>query len=168
MTDTVDKDTRSYIMAQVKGKNTRPEVMFRKAIFARGFRYRLHRKDLPSKPDLVFPRINAVIFIHGCLWHWHGCTRSRMPETNADYWTKKIERNKSRDIEHQSLLLSLGWRVLVVWECSLKVRYLEAVVDLAADWLNDGSMTRCGSIQLEQSATKGKTRVQLADKMPKI
>ena len=112
-------------MQAVKSKNTAPELIVRRFLHARGFRYRLHRKDLPGCPDLVFPSRRKVIFIHGCFWHGHDCARgARMPKTNAEYWAAKIGRNRARDAEHLKMLRSDGWRTLVLWECELrKPRY---------------------------------------------
>ncbi|WP_063915352.1 very short patch repair endonuclease [Burkholderia stagnalis] len=138
MVDRITKAARSAIMAKVRSKDTGPEVALRKALFRRGFRYRLHRKDLPGKPDLVFPGWRAIVFIHGCLWHWHGCKRSRMPGTNTEYWAKKITRNVARDQEQCSLLIDSGWRVLTVWECAVSARCLPATVDLVEVWLRGG------------------------------
>lgn len=114
-------ETRSRIMRAVKGENTTPELIVRRMIFAMGYRFRLHRKDLPGKPDLVFPSKRKAIFVHGCFWHGHGCVRgARMPKTNADYWQKKIARNRVRDVANVKALKSQGWQVATVWECELK------------------------------------------------
>jgi DNA mismatch endonuclease, patch repair protein len=107
-------------MARVHGQNTSPELKVRRAIHRAGFRYRLHRADLPGKPDLVFPRFRLAVFVHGCFWHWHGCKRSRMPESNHDYWTRKIGRNVERDRRNHEALLAAGWRVQTIWECDLQ------------------------------------------------
>ena len=120
MADTVDAQTRSRIMARVKSKNTTPELFVRRAVHAQGHRYRLYRKDLPGCPDLVFPKYKMVVFIHGCFWHWHGCSRSRMPSSNQDYWTTKISRNVERDKKARMTLKADGWKSLVIWECELK------------------------------------------------
>jgi len=138
MTDTVDKETRSRIMARVKGKDTTPELMFRKGLFARGFRYRLHGGKLPGKPDLVFPKFRAVVFVNGCFWHGHeGCPRFRLPSSNVEYWSNKIARNLVNDIRNHSLLEGLGWRVLVVWECGIVGRGADLMrtLDDVAEWL---------------------------------
>lgn len=145
--DSVDSQTRSRIMASVRGKNTRPEIAFRKELFSRGFRFRVCSVRLPGKPDLVLSKYRAAIFVHGCLWHWHGCNRSRMPSTNVEYWTSKISRNQERDAENIAALLKMGWRVLIVWECTLKARTLSAVVDLAAQWICS-STEKVGTIDL--------------------
>ena len=108
-------------MARVKGKDTRPEMKVRRLAHAMGYRFRLHRKDLPGSPDLVFPGRKKVIFVHGCFWHGHDCARgSRQPKQNADYWRGKIARNVERDAEARSALQAEGWTVLVLWECELK------------------------------------------------
>lgn len=147
MVDTVDKATRSAIMARVHGKDTMPEMRLRRALFALGLRYRLHTTALPGKPDIVLRQHRAVIFVHGCLWHWHGCRRSRMPTTNAEYWNAKIGRNTARDRKHLAALASLGWRVLVVWECALTVRMTEATAAVAAEWVRAGGEPRLAYIE---------------------
>jgi len=121
MTDVFDTPTRSQVMRAVKGKNTRPELAVRSLLHALGYRFRIHRKDLPGFPDIVLPGRKAVIFVHGCFWHGHACKRgSRAPKANADYWTKKLAGNVVRDEKRQTELVGLGWRVLVVWECEVK------------------------------------------------
>jgi len=134
MVDSVDAATRSRIMAKVRCRDTLPELVLRKELFRLGFRYRLHCSSLPGKPDIVFPRYRAVVFIHGCFWHWHGC-RLHLPEANAAFWHAKIKGNQRRDAETRARLLSTGWRVLVVWECALKTRYLAEAAQLTAVWL---------------------------------
>ena len=114
-------ETRSRIMRAVKGEDTTPELAVRRLIFAMGYRFRLHRKDLPGKPDLVFPGKQKVIFVNGCFWHGHGCARgARLPKTNADYWRSKIARNRFRDAANTEDLKSQSWRVATVWECELR------------------------------------------------
>ena len=116
--DKVDAETRSRIMASVRSKNTKPEMRVRKTAHRIGYRYRLHRKDLPGKPDLVFPSRRIALFVHGCFWHGHPCKRGdRMPATNVDYWREKIARNQRRDTANRLLLRELGWTPVVVWEC---------------------------------------------------
>ena len=111
---------RSRIMRAVKGRDTEPEKIVRKVAHGMGYRFRLCRADLPGKPDLAFPARKAVIFVHGCFWHGHGCRRgARMPKTNVAYWTAKIARNVARDQQHLKQLKVAGWRTLVVWECQL-------------------------------------------------
>ena len=118
--DRVSKAKRSRIMAAVKGKNTSSEIKVRKALHAAGFRFRLHRKDLPGKPDIVLPRYRVVVMVHGCLWHGHQCKRFRWPVANASYWRSKIERNMARDCANTEALQHAGWTVKVVWDCQLK------------------------------------------------
>lgn len=111
---------RSRTMRAVKGTDTGPERAVRRVLHRSGYRYRLHRKDLPGKPDLAFPGRRKVIFVHGCFWHGHHCKRGdREPKTNVNYWRAKIARNKERDAAHQARLRDLGWDVLVVWECEI-------------------------------------------------
>lgn len=108
-------------MRAVKGSDTTPELAVRRLAHGMGFRFRLHRKDLPGKPDLTFPRLRKVIFVHGCFWHGHDCARgARVPVQNRDYWTQKVARNVERDRSAQSALQRLGWKSLVVWECEIK------------------------------------------------
>jgi DNA mismatch endonuclease, patch repair protein len=114
-------EERSRIMRAVKGQDTAPEMIVRRLAHAMGYRFRLHRKDLPGKPDLVFPGLRKVLFVHGCFWHGHGCARgARIPVQNRDYWTAKIARNKERDKKAGSALKALGWSSLALWECELK------------------------------------------------
>jgi DNA mismatch endonuclease (patch repair protein) len=114
-------EQRSAVMRRVKSKHTAPELKLRKLLTALGYRYRLHRADLPGKPDLVFPGRRKLIFVHGCFWHGHDCARgARAPKNNADYWQAKITRNRARDATHQEALTSAGWRVLTIWECEMK------------------------------------------------
>ena len=110
-------------MRAIKSKDTMPELMVRRMAHSMGYRFRLHRKDLPGKPDLVFPRLRRAIFVNGCFWHCHDCGRgARMPEQNRAYWKKKLERNKERDEAALSALTALGWKVSVFWECELRNR----------------------------------------------
>jgi DNA mismatch endonuclease (patch repair protein) len=114
------KAHRRKTMQAVKGKDTKPELAVRRALYALGYRYRLHRKDLPGKPDIVFPGRKKIVFVHGCFWHGHSCKRgNRMPKTNQDYWKPKLERNKTRDKDHLKKLRQQGWEVLTVWECEV-------------------------------------------------
>lgn len=111
---------RSRIMRAVKGKDTGPELRVRSLLHRAGYRYRLHQRDLPGKPDLIFPARRAVIFVHGCFWHGHDCKRGdRRPKRNADYWREKIRRNRERDAEHVAALRRDGWSVLTLWECEI-------------------------------------------------
>lgn len=120
-TDVFDPATRSAVMAKVRGRDTKPEMAVRRALHRLGYRYRLHAKDFPGAPDLLFPARGKAVFVHGCFWHGHECPRgSRMPKANADYWHKKIARNVERDAQAIAALEAAGWGVHVVWECALK------------------------------------------------
>lgn len=108
-------------MAQVKGRDTKPERIVRSLLHRMGYRLRIQRKDLPGNPDIVLPKYRTVIFVHGCFWHRHlGCKRASMPAANVEYWKRKFERNVKRDMQSQEALLRDGWHVLVIWECELK------------------------------------------------
>jgi DNA mismatch endonuclease (patch repair protein) len=121
MTDVFTAEKRSAVMARVKGRDTKPELMVRRMLWRLGARYRLDRKGLPGRPDIVMPGRKLAVFVHGCFWHGHTCARgARVPKANRDYWTAKIGRNRARDIESRAALEALGWRVEVVWECDLK------------------------------------------------
>ena len=121
MTDVFTAEKRSAVMARVKGRDTKPELTVRRMLWRLGARYRLDRKDLPGRPDIVMPGRQLAVFVHGCFWHGHDCARGgRVPKANRDYWTGKIGRNRARDIETRAALEALGWRVEVVWECDLK------------------------------------------------
>ena len=121
MADVHSKEVRSYNMSCIKGKNTKPELLVRKFLFANGFRYRLHDKRLPGKPDIVLSKYKSVIFIHGCFWHGHnGCQKFVVPKTRTEFWLNKISTNISNDKKHIRELRKDGWRVFTVWECTLK------------------------------------------------
>ena len=120
MVDSLDPAARSAFMARIRSKNTRPEMVVRKLVFAAGYRYRLHVRKLPGSPDLVFPSRKKVIFVHGCFWHRHdGCAGSRIPKTRVDFWSSKLNGNKQRDNRNHEALVATGWQVLVIWECEL-------------------------------------------------
>ncbi len=120
MTDNVSPEVRSRTMAQVKSKGMRPEMLVRRQLYGLGYRYRLHRTDLPGRPDLVFPGRRKIVFVNGCFWHYHsGCPRVRIPATNRDYWLAKLERNRARDERNLNLLEESRWAVMTVWECQL-------------------------------------------------
>jgi len=135
--DAADKTTRSRIMSRVRQKNTGPEMILRKSLHKMGLRYRLHDKQLPGSPDLVLPRFKAVLFVHGCFWHRHGCEGTTTPRTNSDFWRKKFDANVARDRRNIETLKDTGWRVAVVWECSLKCKRgdLNVVARLVYEWL---------------------------------
>ena len=120
---------RSSVMACVHSKDTTPELTVRRYLHNLGYRFRLHRKDLPGKPDIVLPKYHSVIFIHGCFWHRHeGCKRASFPATNQEFWSKKFDNNIKRDEKNIQALLTLGWRVTIIWECEIKnMKYIEKV-----------------------------------------
>lgn len=118
--DRLTPQRRSWLMSRVKGRNTTPELAVRRIVTALGYRYRLHRKDLPGKPDIAFGPARRAILVHGCFWHGHRCSKGRLPKSNGDYWTDKIRTNKARDRKQLRALEDLGWKVLVIWQCELK------------------------------------------------
>jgi DNA mismatch endonuclease, patch repair protein len=127
-------------MRAIKSKNTRPEMILRSGLHRRGLRFRIHPKDLPGKPDLVFSKFGAVIFVHGCFWHGHNCPLFKMPATRVDFWMSKITANQTRDARDATALSALGWRVATVWECALKGRGklpVQTVIDELVEWLHD-------------------------------
>ena len=119
MTDRLDPDRRRRLMQQVKGKDTQPEKFVRSLLHRLGYRFRLHRKDLPGTPDIVFPSRRLVIFVHGCFWHGHGCRIGQLPKSHLEYWYPKIQANRERDQRKKLALENAGWRVAVVWQCEL-------------------------------------------------
>lgn len=134
---------RSRMMAAIRGKNTKPELMLRSALFKAGFRYRLHARNLPGSPDLVFQKYQAVLFVHGCFWHRHeGCRFTTSPKTNSDFWERKFDGNVSRDARNVALLREQGWRVVVVWECALKTS-VDKTAHAVGIWLrgNENELT---------------------------
>ena len=140
MVDVVDPATRSRMMSGIGGRNTKPEIVVRKALFAAGFRFRLHRKDLPGRPDVVLPGRRVAVFVHGCFWHAHrGCRYAKTPASRREFWEAKLAANVERDARALDALLSAGWRVLVVWECATRsAETREALPELLRRWI-DGS-----------------------------
>lgn len=140
MADVVDRATRSRMMAGIKGTNTRPERELRAALHARGLRYRLHAKDIVGRPDLVFPKYRAVVFVHGCFWHRHeGCRYATTPTTRPEFWHRKFAGNVARDRHVKQELLRSGWRVASVWECAIRGQGTStSVADQVAAWLVSG------------------------------
>ncbi|HEY4201626.1 MAG TPA: very short patch repair endonuclease [Devosiaceae bacterium] len=130
--DVLTPTQRRFNMSRIRSTDTKPELLLRKALFARGFRYRLNVKSLPGKPDLVFRQFAAIIMVHGCFWHGHGdCVRYRPPLSQLDYWDSKIARNQQRDLQTVAELSELGWRVMTIWECALVGKFrlsMDAVV----------------------------------------
>lgn len=152
MTDIVNQETRSRMMAGIRGKDTRPEMILRKALHARGLRYRLHAADVPGRPDLVFPKYSAVVFVHGCFWHRHeGCRYATTPTTRPDFWKRKFAANVRRDRNVRCRLLSNGWRVAVVWECALRKRdFVPAASESVIAWLHsEEELLELGAVAID-------------------
>ena len=140
MSDVHSADVRSKNMRAIKNKDTRPEILIRKALHARGLRFRLHVKTLPGTPDIVLPKFRTVIFVNGCFWHGHRCHLSKTPKTRTEFWLSKISDNMSRDVLAYSKLSDAGWRTAVIWECGIKgggKQKLNSLVDKFIEWLNE-------------------------------
>lgn len=156
MVDIVGTATRSRMMAGIRGKNTRPEIAVRRLLHGRGFRFRLHEKSLPGKPDIVLPKWKVVIFVNGCFWHQHlGCRFATSPATNAKRWQHKFEQNIARDRRNVSEILALGWRVIVLWECGLRSA-LGVGESLA--WLDESIRSTDGPVFIEWPELGGVAR----------
>lgn len=131
-------------MRAIRGRDTGPELTLRRALHAAGLRYRLHQRGLPGRPDLVFPRFRAVVFVHGCFWHMHGCHAFKIPETRQDFWIAKLEGNRVRDVDQRSQLAAMRWRVGVVWECAIAGKYrrsIDEVVGHVHSWLESEELS---------------------------
>lgn len=138
MADVLSKEQRQKCMSNIRSKNSKPELLVREFLFANGFRYRLYRKDLPGKPDIVLSKYKTVIFINGCFWHGHkDCKYAILPETNPDFWEKKISGNVERDTINISKLNDLGWRVIEIWQCQLKPKAKEETLNNLIKTLRD-------------------------------
>jgi DNA mismatch endonuclease, patch repair protein len=159
LVDIVDSATRSRMMANIRGKDTKPELLLRKAMHARGFRFRLHDKRLPGSPDLIFPRYGAVVFVHGCFWHRHeGCRFATTPATRPDFWAEKFQANVARDRKYEAVLLAANWRVAIVWECDVK-RFVDNAADSLANWLKTEQSTTTGSDLTRKTAQETRNAV---------
>jgi len=143
MVDIVDSATRSRMMSGIRDRDTKPEKLIRSMLHARGFRFRINRRDLPGRPDIVFPGLKAVVMVHGCFWHGHDCPLFRLPGTRPEFWAAKIGRNRENDAKVMRALLDAGWRVGTVWECALRGRGkdIPGTVDALAAWLRSDSRT---------------------------
>ena len=127
--DKFSPEKRSWLMSRIKGKNTSPEIRVRSLLHRLGFRFRIQRKDLPGKPDIVLPKYRVIIFVHGCFWHQHqGCKSSHIPQSNVSYWENKLSRNVLRDIKNKQDLEQLGWKVIVIWECEINEDRLQRLI----------------------------------------
>jgi DNA mismatch endonuclease (patch repair protein) len=131
MNDTVPPDIRSRMMAAVRNKDTGPERKVRSALFSAGYRYRLHRRDLPGSPDIVLARYRFAIFVHGCFWHGHHCRRGRRPTSNAEFWNAKLDGNMVRDRKNRAALKMLGWTVVTIWQCAVDRGIRSLLADLS-------------------------------------
>jgi DNA mismatch endonuclease (patch repair protein) len=143
MADVVDAATRSRMMSGIRGKNTKPELAIRLGLHAMGFRYRLHPKDLPGKPDIWLPKYGAAIFVHGCFWHGHDCSLFKLPGTRQDFWRAKIDANRARDAAVDAMLAEKSFRRLTIWECAFRGPGrigLEETLTLAARWLRSSDL----------------------------
>lgn len=141
MADVLTKEQRRFNMSRIRGRDTQPELVLRRGLHRRGLRYRLHVKELPGTPDLVFPKSRAVLFLHNCFWHLHHCPGFKWPETRRDFWRSKLERNRERDIASRNKLMEDSWRVQVVWECALRGpgrRPIEDVFELCEEFVRNG------------------------------
>lgn len=143
MADIVDAATRSRMMSGIRGGNTKPEILVRSLLHRHGFRFRLHARNLPGKPDIVLPRYHAVIFVNGCFWHGHDCHLFRMPKTREDFWREKIGRNQFNDQKNRDALIAANWRVGVVWECAIrgKGKDIDSIVLCLSEWLHSEEET---------------------------
>lgn len=156
--DIVDADTRSRMMAGIRGRNTSPEMTVRRALHAAGFRFRLHRRDLAGRPDIVLPRHRAVVFVHGCFWHRHqGCRLASTPSSNAEFWETKFATNVERDARSKAALIDAGWRVAVIWECGLKRRGADGTLAALMDWLRGTGGVHESEVVEEASGKLGST-----------
>lgn len=141
MADIVDQVTRSRMMAGIKGKDTRPEMLLRRSLHRMGFRFRLHTSKLPGHPDLCLRKHNAVIFVHGCYWHRHeNCRFATTPKSREDFWLKKFATNIERDARKQKALRDQGWRVAIVWECALRPKFLDPTIRSVGSWLQSSEL----------------------------
>ena len=144
MTDVVNPQVRSRMMASIRGKDTKPELALRKALHGLGLRYRLHARDLPGKPDLVFPRFKTVVFVHGCFWHRHpDCRYASTPATRPEFWSAKFAGNVARDQRVSTSLQANGWLVLTVWECDIKKRGGIVIAQEVERFLRDDGKAHC-------------------------
>lgn len=143
MVDVVDAATRSRMMSGIRGRNTKPEILIRRLLHRRGFRFRLDVRELPGRPDIVLPRYRAAIFVHGCFWHGHDCPLFKWPQTRPEFWREKIARNRANDAKALAALAAQGWRIAIVWECAIRGadRDVGALIEQLDTWLRSGAFT---------------------------
>lgn len=142
--DVVSREKRSSMMSGIRSKDTKPEMKIRKALYSRGYRYRLHSSKIQGKPDIIMRKYNAVIFIHGCFWHGHNCKLFRLPKTRTAFWENKINTNRERDRKVVSILQKDGWRIAVIWECSMRGKGkmdFEDIMDRLTEWIESDRRT---------------------------
>lgn len=154
MTDVLTPEQRKLNMSRIRGRDTKPEMLVRRGLHARGLRYRLHDRSLPGRPDLVLRKYHTAVFIHGCFWHAHRCALSKLPTSRQDFWKQKLEGNKARDRKAIELLRSSGWRVVVIWECAIRGAgrdSLDSVLDRIEGFLQDAGQSH---IEIGSSAKR--------------
>lgn len=156
MSDTLSQTQRSYNMSRIRGKDTKPEILVRKGLHARGFRFRLQDRRLPGRPDVVLPKYGVAIMVNGCFWHGHkGCRYATRPKTNEEFWEAKIARNRHRDEVTEAHLEALGWTVITIWECELRGGAAQARLEALAD-----EIRRAGELRREREACKRQSRLE--------
>ena len=156
MSDTLSQTQRSYNMSRIRGKDTKPEILVRKGLHARGFRFRLQDRRLPGRPDVVLPKSGVAIMVNGCFWHGHkGCRYATRPKTNEEFWEAKIARNRHRDEVTEAHLEALGWTVITIWECELRGGAAQARLEALAD-----EIRRAGELRREREACKRQSRLE--------
>lgn len=139
----MDRQTRSRVMARIRGRDTKPELLLRRALHARGFRFRLNQRKLPGSPDIVLTKWRTAVFVHGCFWHrHHGCRKTTTPSTNVDFWSAKFSANTARDQRALDALATLGWRTAVVWECALQTSIAASTIASLVDFMRDGTTSK--------------------------
>jgi DNA mismatch endonuclease, patch repair protein len=155
MVDIVSAETRSRMMSGIRGKDTRAEIAIRKQLFALGYRYRLHARGLPGSPDLVFPKYKAVVFVHGCFWHRHGCPLTTTPSSNTDFWQTKFNANRERDGRVLIALRQKGWRIALVWECAVASAGLgQKELARLSRWIRSGPKSRAKLLEIPAHITQ--------------
>ena len=160
MADTFTKQQRHDCMSHIRSKNTKPEIMLRKSLFAKGFRYRINNKKLPGTPDIVLTKYRTVIFVNGCFWHGHrNCKKYTVPKTNTDFWKRKVKRNKARDEKVMRELEILGWNIIVVWECQLQKSELTKTVSKVNKELVRNHVQYCNNLQQRKIRRKQPWRI---------
>ena len=156
MPDILNPTQRSYCMSRIRGKDTKPEILVRKGLHARGFRFRLQDRGLPGRPDIVLPKYGVAIMVNGCFWHGHkGCRYATRPKTNEEFWEAKIARNRHRDEVTEAHLEALGWTVITIWECELRGGAAQARLEALAD-----EIRRAGELRREREACKRQSRLE--------